>query len=167
MSNPPDTLCLGHPRFADGDLAAIAAREGIPAALRQAFRQYGTAAPTRVSGDFAVAVTLDDGRTFLAIDRFALRTLCYRVVDGQLRFAPRADALGTTEYDPQALFDYLYFHVIPSPRTIFKDVFRLPPGHYALFENGQLTVAPYWQPRFEETRSPSFSELCEIGRAHV
>ncbi len=167
MNNLPDTLCLGHPRFADGDLAAIAAREGIPAAWQQAFRQYGSSAPARVSGDFAVAVALDDGRTFLAIDKFAIQTLCYCVADGQLRYAPRADALGATELDPQALFDYLYFHVIPSPRTIFKGVLRLPPGHYALFENGQLTVAPYWQPRFEEARNPSFNALRDEFRQLV
>lgn len=161
MDNKPDTLCLGHPRFADGDLAAIAAREGIPAAWQQAFLRHGASAPARVSGDFAVAVALADGRTFLAIDRFAIQTLCHRVDGNQIHYAARADELGATEVDPQAIFDYLYFHVIPSPRTVFKDVFRLPPGHCALFENGKLTVAPYWQPRFEEGRGESFAALRE------
>ncbi|MEW6513543.1 MAG: asparagine synthase C-terminal domain-containing protein [Pseudomonadota bacterium] len=153
------SLCLGHPRFADSDLAAIAAREGIPAAWKQAFQKHGAGAPAHVSGDFAVAVTLDDGRTFLAIDRFAIQTLCYRIEGNHLRFATRADELGASELDPQAIFDYLYFHVIPSPRTIFMGVFRLPPGHCALFEQGKLTVAPYWQPNFAEHRNPSFGAL--------
>ncbi|MDO9195016.1 MAG: asparagine synthase C-terminal domain-containing protein [Rhodoferax sp.] len=97
----------------------------------------------------------------MAVDRFAIRSLCYRVSGGQLRFAARADELADhgAEIDPQAIFDYLFFHVIPSPRTIYKDVYRLPPGHYALFENGQLTVAPYWTPTFEEQRNPSFDAL--------
>ena len=84
------------------------------------------------------------GRTFLAVDRFAIRTLCYRVIDGQLHFAARADELAdaASEIDPQAIFDYLYFHVIPSPRTIFKGVYRLPPGHCALFENGSSPSPP-------------------------
>ena len=68
-----------------------------------------------------------------------------------------ADA--STEIDPQAIFDYLYFHVIPSPRTIYKGIYRLPAAHYALFENGQLTVAPYWVPSFDEQRNPSFDAL--------
>jgi asparagine synthase (glutamine-hydrolysing) len=69
------------------------------------------------------------------IDRFGIRTLCYRIVGGALQVAERADALADPghEIDAQAIFDYLYFHAIPSPRTIFKDVHRLPPGHYALF----------------------------------
>ncbi|MEP6587731.1 MAG: asparagine synthase C-terminal domain-containing protein [Polaromonas sp.] len=101
------------------------------------------------------------GRTFLAVDRFAIQTLCYRVVDGQLRFSARADELAdaSTGIDPQAIFDYLYFHVIPSPRTIFKGIYRLPPAHYAVFENGQLTVAPYWVPAFEEQHGASFDTL--------
>jgi asparagine synthase (glutamine-hydrolysing) len=82
-------------------------------------------------------------------------------VDGQLRFAARADDLAdaSTPVDPQAIFDYLYFHVIPAPRTIYKGIYRLPPGHYALFENGQLTVAPYWVPAFDEQHGASFDSL--------
>ena len=97
----------------------------------------------------------------LAVDRFAIQTLCYRVVDGQLRFAERADTLADarTPIDPQAIFDYLYFHAIPSPRTIYRGVMRLPPGHVATFAAGRLTVAPYWTPCFEPIRSPSFNSL--------
>ncbi|WP_077559943.1 asparagine synthase C-terminal domain-containing protein [Polaromonas sp. C04] len=97
----------------------------------------------------------------LTVDRFGIHSLCYRVDNSQLRFAPRADELAdaNTEIGPQAIFDYLYFHVIPSPRTIYKGIYRLPPGHQAVMENGKLTVAPYWQPRFEEQRNPSFAAL--------
>ncbi len=92
----------------------------------------------------------------LSVDRFGVHSLCYRVDDGRLRFAARADELAdaSTEIDPQAIFDYLYFHSIPSPRTIYKGIHRLPPGHQAVMENGRLTATPYWQPRFEEQRKP-------------
>ena len=94
------------------------------------------------------------------MDRFAIQTLCYRLDSSGLRFAERADALADgADIDPQAIFDYLYFHVIPSPRTIYKGIFRLQPGHYALFENGKLTVAPYWVPSFGEPPSASFTDL--------
>ena len=113
-----------------------------------------------MQGDFAVGLRLGDGSVFLAVDRFAIRTICYRIRANDLLFAERADELADAgSLDPQALFDYLYFHVIPSPRTIFRDVFRLPPGHCALFRNGALTVAPYWTPRFEEPRGASFEDL--------
>jgi asparagine synthase (glutamine-hydrolysing) len=38
-------------------------------------------------------------------------------------------------------------------------VHRLPPAHYAWFEGGNLTVAPYWVPEFKEERAPSFDSL--------
>ena len=133
----------------------------VSSAWRAALQGAPESAAQGVTGDFAVGLREPGGRVFLAVDRFAVRSLCYRVDNGQMRFAARADELAdfSTEIDPQAIFDYLYFHVIPSPRTIYKGIYRLPPGHYALFENGKLTVAPYWVPAFEEPRSASFSDL--------
>lgn len=128
----------------------------------------GRNAPIGVAGDFSVGFHEPGGRTFLAVDRFGRQTLCYRLDSSGLRFAERADELADgTDIDPQAIFDYLYFHVIPSPRTIYKGVYRLPPGHSALFENGELTVAPYWQPAFEEIPTPSFSALKDEFREIV
>src|SRR5450830_663216 len=97
----------------------------------------------------------------LSVDRFAIHSLCYRLDNGQLRFAARADELAdaSTEIDSQAIFDYLYFHVIPSPRTIYKGIYRLPPGHAASLQNGQVKVSPYWVPKFDEQRNPSFDAL--------
>ena len=154
-------LTLGSPRFADVRLAGLAKDQGPLAAWCEAVGKDAETAAADVTGDFAVGLREPSGRSFLAVDRFAIRTLCYRVDNGQLRFAARADELAdqNTEVDPQAIFDYLYFHVIPSPRTIYKGIFRLPPAHYALFENGQLTVAPYWVPSFEEQRNSSFDAL--------
>ena len=131
------------------------------AAWLEAYRQYGTGAPQIASGGFAIAFNPEPGKTYLAVDRFSICSLCYRVKDGQLFVAERADELSDIddELDPQALYDYLYFHMIPAPRTVFKDVFRLPAGHYALFENGKLTVAPWWKPHFNESRRAPLGEL--------
>jgi asparagine synthase (glutamine-hydrolysing) len=154
-------LCVGAPRFKDPALQALAAREGPLAAWRAAYARHGTAAASHAEGDFGVAIDTPGGGTFLAIDRFAIRTLCYRIDGDRLQVAPRADELAGPDapLDLQALFDYLYFHVVPSPRTVFKHVFRLPPGHFALFEKGTLTVAPYWQPQFIEGRGRTFESL--------
>lgn len=161
MTINTDFFASGKPRFNDPELTKIAAQNGTEAAWRHAFQRYGSKAPAGASGDFAVALREPNGRVFLAIDRFAMRTLCYRQVGDQLHFAERADELAdsTTEIDPQAIFDYLYTHAIPSPRTIFKGVYRVPPAHYVEFENGKLTVAPYWTPAFVEDQHPSFDRL--------
>jgi asparagine synthase (glutamine-hydrolysing) len=160
MTSTP--LALGIPRFSNPEWDSIAKRDGALSAW-SAMAEQGdmVAALATVAGDFAVGVRDGRGRTWLAVDRFAQRSLCYRLDGAVLRFAERADALaGPSEaVSPQAVFDYLYFHDIPSPATIYGQVKRLPPGHYALFENGKLTVAPYWTPRFSEPREASFESL--------
>ena len=167
MPATDSSLALGAPRFADARLASLALTQGNLAAWQAAWAKGAKQAACEASGDFAVVLREPAGRTYLAVDRFAIQTLCYRVVNGQLRCAARADELADadTPIDPQAIFDYLYFHVIPSPRTIYQGIYRLPPGHYALFENGQLTVAPYWAPSFSEPSSASFDALKDEFRS--
>ncbi len=124
----------------------------------EALRRLVTLAPT----PFALGLNLPDGRAFLAVDRFAVHSLCWRIDNGRLRFAERADALAdaATPLDPQALFDYLYFHAIPSPRTVWQGVQRLPPGHCAVFENGRISITPYWTAEFSPVPgAPDFKAL--------
>lgn len=163
------SLSLGCPRFSDSRLARLAASHGVIAAWREACTPDMAQAAAGVTGEFAVGLREPVGRTFLAVDRFAVQTLCYRVVDGALRFAARADELADaqTELDPQAIFDYLFFHTIPSPRTIFKGIFRVPAAHYVVFDAGKLTVAPYWIPQFAPALSPSLGALKEEFRGLV
>ncbi|MFG6416572.1 asparagine synthetase B family protein [Roseateles sp. DC23W] len=154
---PPDTpFASGLPRFAASTADPLAD-------WQQAYAKRGPACAADVGGEFAIALELPGGGSFLAVDRFAVHSLCYAVQDGKLHYATRADdlarQLGTQELDPQALFAYLFHHCIPSPRTIYAGILRLPPAHYALYENGQLTVAPYWVPRFEEQVNPDFGAL--------
>jgi len=52
------------------------------------------------------------------------------------------------EIDPQALDEYLTYQYVPHPRTIFRGIAKLPPGHYAVYRDGQLDVRSYWQPDF-------------------
>ncbi len=163
MHLPPGAgaACLGNPRFLDADLARLAAEQGDAAAWTAAFARFGAAAPARAGGDFAVAARDQAGRVLLAVDRFAIRTLCYRIEGGELRVARRADELAddASALDSQALFDYLYFHVIPAPRTIFTNVFRLPAGLCVAFENGQLSVRRWWAPVFDEDHRQPLAAL--------
>jgi asparagine synthase (glutamine-hydrolysing) len=155
MNEPQQSITAGAPIFRDGRLAQLARERGVLAAWQAALAEGPATAAGSADGEFAVALREPSGRTFLAVDRFAIRTLCYRIVGNELRFATRADALvdaaESSTIDPQAIFDYVYFHVIPSPRTIFKGVYRVPAGHYVVFENGQLSVAPYWAPTFDDS----------------
>lgn len=122
-----------------------------------------TAAQT-LTGEFAAGRTADGGRTgMLVSDRFASQSLCWRVIGGRIHVSHRADELAAlaprAELDPQALFDYLYFHVIPSPRTVFRGVYRLPPASLLRFQDERPDLRPYWVPHFSESSSPDFDAL--------
>jgi asparagine synthase (glutamine-hydrolysing) len=155
----------GAPRFADAALATLARESGALAAWQAALARPGTdpaALLSTVRGDFSIAITLPDGRRFLAVDRFAVHTMCYRIHGANMLAAPRADDLAGpgAAIDPQAIFDYLFFHCIPSPRTVFQGVQRVPPGHCALWDGRQLKVWRYWTPQFQEPRAGvSFDSL--------
>jgi len=154
-------LSTGSPRFEGQELQELARQQGDSAAWLALLQRAAPAEAARqVQGSFAVGLTRENGEVFLAVDRFAVESICYRVDDDGLHFASRADELGRAEdIDPQAIFDYLYFHVIPAPRTIYRNVFRLPAGHYAHYANGKLSIAPYWVPSFEPAREASFEQL--------
>ena len=152
MNPPTDALLAGSPRFNDAALANIATQQGDAVAWRKALQQSPQTAATAAQGHFSVGLRDDAGRTFLAVDRFATHSLCYRDDGLTLHYAARADSLAEdkSDIDLQALFDYLYFHAIPSPRTIFRGVRRLPAGHFALNEHGHTEVGRYWTPTFQE-----------------
>lgn len=154
-------VALGRPRFSSGVLNQLVAEQGLASAWGRFFQAWKPEDLAGVAGDFAIGFTDERGRTILAIDRFAMRSLCYRVVDGELRFAERADELADadSEIDPQAIYNYFYFHIIPSPGTIYRGIHRLPPGHYAVFDKGELRVQRYWSPEFVESRDISFAAL--------
>ncbi len=156
MTPASNDLFLGAPRFPGAGAASTQ-----PAQDWQGLAASGRAAAAGVGGDFAVGQRRADGSVFLATDRFAMQTICYRVDGQDIQFAEKADQLvgGNPELEPQALFDYLYFHIIPAPRTVFKGVHRLPPGRTAEFRNGQLDIQPYWTPTFTEPDKPDFGQL--------
>lgn len=159
MKNTLNELFVGNPQFPGQSAQGKA--QNTEAKWRSLFEQQGEIAPAQVGGDFAVAIRTVDDSVFLAVDRFAIRSLCYRQVGETLLFAERADELAdaSSEIDPQAIFDYFYFHCIPSPRTIYKGIYRLPPGHCAVFRNSKLSVKPYWVPDFQENSSALYGNL--------
>ena len=164
MTIPTSCLILGRPEFAEPQLAELARAHDVGTAWRHAMtggQAAAEAAASRARGDFAVGISAEDGRAFIAVDRFAMQTLCYTVRNGRLLFAERADALAGpgTGLNAQALYDYVLLHAIASPATVFDGVYRLPPGHCAWFEDGQLSVSRYWTPAFEEPASASFDAL--------
>ena len=89
----------------------------------------------------------------VAIDRFAVCPVYYCASDERLSFATDLDALRaapgfTRAYDMQSLYNYVFFHCIPSPRTIYRNASKLGPAHYLRWSQGRAQTACYWQPEF-------------------
>ena len=103
-----------------------------------------------LNGMFALAIW--DGpkdRLVLARDRMGKKPLYYTLQNGRLIFASELKSLMTLpetsrEIDPGSIDLYLTYQYIPHPHSIFKGIHKLPPGHFAVFENGELTVQKYW-----------------------
>jgi asparagine synthase (glutamine-hydrolysing) len=154
------------------DQATVCVAVGAEAASCLArYRTHGKTFAEHLRGRFAVAIVEPaQRRAVLAVDRFAIAPLCYATAGGGIAFADRADAVpldGAPAIDPQALYEYLRFHVIPAPRTVFRDVARLRAGHAVEFANGRATITRYWQPRFEESRHEPLETLTSAFRRLV
>lgn len=125
--------------------------------LIDAYREHGVGVFDRLDGCFAMAL-LDHGRAraLLAVDRFGTRPLTYTTLaDGTLVFATTADSLLAhpevpKQIDPQAIYHYLYFNMVPSPGAVYSGHRKLTPACYLDLRGGRLSVARYWQPRFFE-----------------
>lgn len=154
-------LALGEPRFDDPKLAAVAAAKGPAAAWLEAFRTHKTEAPAFVRGRFAVII-LDTTQpmAWMATDRFGTWPICYATQQGRLSFADRADCvpIEKREISPQAIFNYLYFHVIPAPDTIFQGVARVPAAHTLEWSPDGFSCQPWARPRFREHDKPDLEQ---------
>lgn len=130
--------------------------------LLRLWRAQGPQACASLSGPFALAI-LDEasGEALLAIDRSGIHSLHYSYTDA-LFFASSADALRAHpalhgKLDSQALHDYLYFHMVPAPATIYQGQQRLLPGEYVYFRAGRLRRGSYWRLAFDETANAGAS----------
>jgi len=143
--------CQGAANFNDSSLQEIAANHGAAAALADSYRRKGDACLNDIQGSFAAAIfDLNAKRALLAVDRLGIRPLCLARGESGIVFGATTDSViahpaVARHIDPQAVYDYLYFHMIPSPRTIYQGVEKLLPGQYALLENGRLQKRFYWQ----------------------
>ena len=85
----------------------------------------------------------------LATHRFGVFPLCCSIEGSRIAFSDRADSVpyrSPRQIDPQAIFNYVYFHVIPAPRTIFRGVQRLEPATRLRFDPAGLHSKSTWQP---------------------
>ncbi len=160
------TAIEGEPRWHRRELAATAREQGHAAALAEAWRTDGERLFTQLGGTFALAVRDARNDTLvLAVDRMGVRPMCYaRTADGGVAFGTTTFAVLAhpgvdDDLSHQAIYNYVYFHVIPSPGTVFARVAKLEPAQVLRFAGGEVHTSFYWAPRFDQPLDERGAEL--------
>ncbi|MGP8320271.1 MAG: asparagine synthase (glutamine-hydrolyzing) [Methanosarcinaceae archaeon] len=117
----------------------------------KAYIQWGVDCLKKFIGMFAFAIW--DGRInrlFLARDRIGIKPLYYHFSNGTFLFASELKAfmafsIFNKDIDPDSIPLFLHYQYIPAPRTIFKNTFKLLPGHFITYKNNTIKTHAYWQ----------------------
>ena len=115
-----------------------------------AYEQWGRDCVRRFNGMFALA--LWDGlnrELFIARDHLGIKPLYYVDLGSHVLFASEIKALledtsCPRAVDTEALGHLFTFRYVPSPKTLFRDVRKLPPGHYMTLSGGRLELRRFW-----------------------
>ena len=107
-----------------------------------------------LNGQFAIAIWDEKKeQLLLARDRMGIRPLFYTIANGDLLFASEVKSIFTDnrvqrKLDAIGLDQYFTFWATLPPRTVFKGISELLPGHILIAGSGKITIKKYWQVDF-------------------
>ena len=121
----------------------------------------------RIDGMYALAILDRRSRELhLARDRFGEKPLFYAASPGRFAWSSNLLSLASIPWvdiatDAAALDDYLAVHYVAGPRTVFRGIRRLLPGHALTIALGDPTprIHRYYRPRLDQTERVSDKEL--------
>jgi asparagine synthase (glutamine-hydrolysing) len=128
------------------------------------YEEYDTSCLQLMRGMFAFALWDErEKRLFIARDRVGKKPLYYAETAQGFYFASEINALFDVpsikrDLDYGALDLYMTNSYIPSPLTILKEVKKLPPAHFLIYENGGIRIERYWELHFTPKLDFSFYE---------
>jgi asparagine synthase (glutamine-hydrolysing) len=121
--------------------------------LIHGYEEWGVELLNKLNGMFSFCIyDMKTKNIFIARDRFGEKPLYYTHVNDQLIFASELTGLKVhpavkLELDSISIQKYFGYGFIPAPFSIYKNIKKLPAGHYLLFniEKGNLKILSYWQ----------------------
>jgi len=122
--------------------------------ILNAYKQYGEECVNHFNGQWAFAIwDTKQQRMFLSRDRLGVRPLFYTQTRDSFLFASEIKALlaypeVTAEIDLHGLDQIFTFWSTLAPRTVFKNIFQLPPGFSMVVESGNVRVHKYWSVKY-------------------
>lgn len=147
--------------------------QGDTETLVHLYEEHGTGMLKFLRGMFAFALWDSRKKTLLlARDRLGKKPLHYFSANSGLIFsselAPLLDSnLASWEIEPDALAAYLMFGFVPHPLTIVRQIRKLPPAHYLIWQNGKTETRRYWSLPFTRKIRGSYEEAREEVRAKL
>ncbi len=133
--------------------------------ILHAYEEWGDELLERIEGMFAFAlVDTRRNRMLVARDRLGIKPLYYAPLPGgQVLFASEIKALlqhpgVTREACPEAASTFLTYRYLPSPATLFRGVFKLPPGHRLVVDGNGYRVESWWDVDLETRWTGTYEE---------
>jgi asparagine synthase (glutamine-hydrolysing) len=115
------------------------------------YEEHGEECVQHFNGQWAFAIwDRKKDRLFLSRDRLGVRPLFYTLNNETFIFGSEIKAILACpevrrELDLIGLDQIFTFWCTRAPRTIFRNILELPPGHSLLVEAGRIRTWPYWQ----------------------
>lgn len=144
--------------------------------LLTAYKKWGKNALDHLNGIFSFAIwDMEKEELFFARDQFGVKPLNYSM-DGKTflfssELAPmlKSGLIKDPCISSEGLNSYLAFGSVSSPHTMIHNIFSLPPGHFAIWKNGTLSLSRYWglQSPGPKNQLFSYQEALEQVRSHM
>jgi len=130
-------------------------------ALLRGYIEYGEDIVYKLRGMFAFVIwDKQKNKLFGARDFFGIKPFYYtKAKNGSFLFGSEIKSfLDHPDFEKAvnkyALRPYLTFQYSSQPETFFEGVYKLPPAHYFVYENGNMTVKRYWDVDFDSKDKP-------------
>lgn len=123
------------------------------------YKELGTQCLEYLRGEFAFTLWDEANQTFFAArDRFGIKPLFYSQIGETLYFASEVKALfaaGVPAHWDEEFLNQIHHSLSFLPgRSLYQNVFQIPPGHYLLATKNQVQIKPYWD--FDYPTAESF-----------
>ena len=118
------------------------------------YEHHGKALLEKINGMFAFAIwDKVKKKLFIARDRIGKKPLYYYKIENDVVFSSELKSILTLkdvprEIRPDALYDFFAYQYVPDPKTIFKGIFKLEPGHYLEITENSFEKSQYWNISF-------------------
>jgi asparagine synthase (glutamine-hydrolysing) len=123
---------------------------------------YGADCLNKLNGQFVFAIWNNEKKElFIARDRVGIRPLFYTRINNSFLFGSEIKSLFEhpgvrAEIDPVSLSQVFTFWSAISPRSIFKGIFELPPGHFIRVSGNGIETKSFWSLKFPVNREYCF-----------